>query len=225
MMRPMGRGRLSLGVLLLAAVTLTGCGAASEDYDDVGIDELVIPTPSPDPDDFVGYVDNAWFPLEQGSTWTYDVEADGQVGESTVTVEPSNLLLEGVKVTSVLTSTSLDAAPATETTDYYAQDLDGNVWWFGRAGVWDVTVAGAEAGLVMPADPRVGDGWRLALLDGVVEDRATVESVEDGQVVLRVESDLTPDAVVQRTYDDGVGLVRTFNLEGPPGSSELASGP
>ena len=77
----------------------------------------------------------------------------------------------------------------------------------------------------MPADPRVGDGWRLALLEGVVEDRATVESVEDGQVILRVESDLTPGTVVQRTYDDGVGLVRTFNLEGPSGSSELASGP
>ena len=87
MMRPMRRGRLSVG-LLLAALTLTGCGAASEDYEDVGIDELVIPTPSPDPDDFVGYVDNPWFPLEQGSTWTYDVEAGGQVGESTVTVEP-----------------------------------------------------------------------------------------------------------------------------------------
>jgi hypothetical protein len=223
-MRPMGRRRLLAG-LLLAVLTLTGCGAASEDYDDVGIDELVIPTPSPDPDDYVGYVDNAWFPLEQGSTWTYDVEADGQVGETTVTVVPSNLLLAGVKVTSVLTSTSLAGTPATETTDYYAQDRDGNVWWFGRAGVWDVTVAGAEAGLVMPADPRVGDGWRLALLEGVVEDRATVESVEDGQVILRVESDLTPDTVVQRTYDDGVGLVRTFNLEGPPGTAELTSGP
>ena len=26
-------------------------------------------------------------------------------------------------------------------------------------------------------------------------------------------------------YEDGVGLVRTFNLEGPPGSSELTDGP
>jgi hypothetical protein len=224
MMRPMRRGRLFVG-LLLAALTLTGCGAASEDYEDVGIDELVIPTPSPDPDDFVGYVDNPWFPLEQGSTWTYDVEADGQLGETTVTVEPSNLMLGGVKVTSVRTSTSLGGAPATETTDYYAQDKDGNVWWFGRAGVWDVEVADAEAGLAMPADPRVGDGWRLALLDGVVEDRATVESAEDGQVILRVESDLAPDSVVQKSYDDGVGLVRTFNLEGPTGSAELTSGP
>ena len=29
--------------------------------------------PSPDPDDFVEAVDNPWFPLEPGPTWTYDV--------------------------------------------------------------------------------------------------------------------------------------------------------
>ena len=64
-MRPMRRGRVSVGLLALA-LTLTGCGAASEDYEVAGIDELVIPTPSPDPDDFVGHVDNPWFPLRAG---------------------------------------------------------------------------------------------------------------------------------------------------------------
>jgi hypothetical protein len=224
MMRAMRRARLSAGALVVALV-LTGCGAASEDYEIAGIDQLVIPTPSPDPQDFVGYVDNQWFPLDQGSTWTYAVNVDGGAGETTMTVEPSNLALAGVAVTVLRSETVVGTDPAVVTTDYFAQDRDGNVWWFGRAGVWDVTVAGAEAGLVMPADPRVGDGWRLALLDGVVEDRATVESIEDGQVILRVESELTPGVVVQRSYDDEVGLVRTFNVEGPTGSSELTSGP
>ena len=222
-MRPMRRGLASVG--LLVALVLTGCGAASEDYEIAGIDELVIPTPSPDPDDFVGHVDNPWLPYEQDNEWTYDVADGVQAGRTTVTVEPSNLRLGGVAVTAVRTETLVGEGPAIDTVDYYAQDRDGNVWWFGRAGVWDVTVAGAQAGLAMPADPRVGDGWRLALLEGVVEDRVTVESVADGQVILRVESALTPGVVVQRSYDAGVGLVRTFNLEGPPGSSELSSDP
>ena len=224
MMRPMRRARTSLGALVLALV-LTGCGAASEDYEETGIDGLAIPTPSPDPEDFVGHVDNPWLPLAQGNEWTYDVVDGAEVGRATVTVEPSNLLLGGVAVTTVRTETILGEDPPTERVDYYAQDRDGNVWWFGRQGVWDVDVAGAEAGLAMPADPRVGDGWRLALLEGVVGDRVTVERVADGSVVLRVESDLTPDVVVQQVYDEGVGLARTFNLEGPPGSSELTSGP
>jgi hypothetical protein len=138
-----------------------------------------------------------------------------------VSVEPSNLLLGGVEVTTVRTSTSIGLGMPTETVDYYAQDRDGNVWWFGRAGVWDVTVAGAEAGLAMPADPRIGDGWRVGLLDGVVEDRATVDSLADGVLVLRVESELLPGLVDQRVYEKGVGLVRTL-IEGPP---ELTSGP
>ena len=37
-----------------------------------------IPTPSPDPADFVGAVDNPWLPLAPGRTWTYDVvDVDG----------------------------------------------------------------------------------------------------------------------------------------------------
>jgi hypothetical protein len=223
-MRPMRRTCASLGALLLALV-LTGCGAASEDYEIAGIDELEIPTPSPDPDDFVGYVDNPWLPLEEGNEWTYDVADGVQGGRATVTVEPSNLRLGGVAVTPVRTETLLGKGPAVVTVDYYAQDRKGNVWWFGRQGDWDVEVAGAEAGLAMPADPRVGDGWRLALLEGVVEDRATVARVADGQVILRVESELTPGVMVQRAYEDGVGLVRTYNLEGPSGSSQLVSGP
>ena len=46
---------------------------ASERSPPTGVDELVIPTPSPDPADFVAVVDNPWLPLEPGRTWTYDV--------------------------------------------------------------------------------------------------------------------------------------------------------
>ncbi len=45
--------------LLVVAATLSGCGAAGqanpEKYPPAGVDELVIPTPAPDPDDFVAH--------------------------------------------------------------------------------------------------------------------------------------------------------------------------
>lgn len=211
MMRPMRR----TGVLLtlLATLVLGGCGTDSELIDSSGVDELVIPTPSPDPDDFVGYVDNPFFPLEQGSEWTYD-DSDG--GTTTVTVEPSNLLVGGVKITWVETTKG-----DTETVDYYAQDRDGNVWWFGRQGVWDVETGG-EAGLAMPADPRVGDGWRRGFQEGVVEDQLTVMTLDGDTLVLRQESDLEPGVEVELTYATGFGLTSSL---GPAGSSELSSGP
>ena len=65
----MRRGPLSVGVVALV-LTLAGCGSVSVDYEETGIDGLTVPTPTPDPEDFVGEVDNPWLPLEPGSTWT-----------------------------------------------------------------------------------------------------------------------------------------------------------
>ena len=222
----MRRVRVSVGAALLALV-LSGCGSVSEEYEVTGIDQLDIPTPSPDPDDFVATIDNPWLPLEPGHVWTYDVGGETS-GTTVVAVADRSETVAGVEVTVVETRMA-EQSPGVEVTarrtDYFAQDREGNVWWFGTEGVWEAGLDGAEAGLAMPADPRVGDGWRLALSDGVVEDRATVESIEEGQVIVRVESDLTPDVVELRSYDAGVGLVRTVNVDGPRGSSELQSGP
>ena len=74
----------------------------------------------------------------------------------------------------------------------------------------------------MPADPRVGDGWRRGYLEGVVEDRLTVMKLEGDEVVLRQESDLEPGVTVELTYAKGFGLTSSL---GPTGSSELSSGP
>jgi hypothetical protein len=217
----------ALSVALAVGLALTGCGSVSEEYEIAGIDELEIPTASPDPGDFVATIDNPWLPYAAGNVWTYDVEGEFS-GRRTVTVADETEVVAGVDVVVVVTEDHEEGSGWEATAfrrDFYAQDREGNVWWFGSDGEWEAGVDGAEAGLAMPADPRVGDGWRLALRDGVVEDRATVESVEDGQVVLLIESELAPDGVVQRTYDTGVGLTRTFNLEGPTGSSLLVSGP
>ena len=198
---------------MLGTLVLGGCGADSEQIDTSGVDELVIPTPSPDPDDFVRHVTNPYLPLERGNEWTYD-NSDGST--TTVTVEPSNLVVAGVPVTWVQSTTN-----GVDTVDYYAQDAAGNVWWFGRQGVWDVE-SGGQAGLAMPAEPRVGDGWRRGYQEGVVEERLTVMSLDHGTVVLRQESDLAPGAIVELTYTESFGLTSSL---GPEGSSELSAGP
>src|SRR5689334_23052951 len=131
MIRPMRRAVVVLTVL--SALALTGCGADSERIETSGVDELEIPTPSADPDDFVGYVDNPYFPLPDDGEWVYDNRGGGT---TTVTVEPSNLVVGGLRVTWVQTVTEGDIETST-TVDYYAQDEDGNVWWVGRQGVWD----------------------------------------------------------------------------------------
>jgi hypothetical protein len=223
------RVRRALAALLCAlALGVTGCGTASEPSPPTGVDELVIPTPSVDPDDFVERVDNRWLPLSPGAAWTY-----GLAGEQTGTV---SVAVSGTSTVSGVAATVVETTwPDHRTTDYYAQDRDGNVWWLGRDGVWEAGVDGAEAGLAMAAEPRVGDGYRMARADGLVEDHAQVRSVSaavtvpagryEGCVDIETASPLAPGVRLLSTYADEVGLVRTVSVEGPEISLELVTGP
>ena len=205
------RVRRALVALLGLMLLLGGCGSASVSSPPAGVDELVVPTPSPDPDDFVTGVDNPWLSLPAGRTWTYDVvDVDG-THRLTVTVG------DGPEIAGVATTARISAEADEGSTDYYAQDTDGNVWWFGRAGEWQAGEDGAQAGLAMPADPRVGDGYRTAYQSGVVETVATVRSLKgsatvlagsyDDLLVTRETSDLEPGRSLERSWAQGVGLV------------------
>ena len=157
-----GRRRATLvGLsLLLLSGAASGCGSGSDPSPPAGVDGLVIPTPSVDPDDFVTGVDNPWLPLPLGATWEYDVTGDQPGTASVTTLEGPDV--EGVATTAVRTELVPDRGGRTVATDFYAQDEQGNVWWFGREGEWLTGEDGAEAGLAMADHPRVGDGYRQA---------------------------------------------------------------
>ena len=84
MLAPMVRAVRRLAGLATTGVlagVLAGCAGVGQPapYDSTGINGLVIPTPSPDADDFVGGVDNPWLPLEPQATWRYDVTELGLI--------------------------------------------------------------------------------------------------------------------------------------------------
>ncbi|HSD01159.1 MAG TPA: hypothetical protein VLB81_02235 [Gaiellales bacterium] len=197
-------------VTLAVLSALAGCGTASQPSPPTGVDELVIPTPTPDPEDFVDTVDNPWFPLAPGTTWTYAVNDVAGAHTMTVSVEP------GPEVAGVPTTARVSSMGRDVVTDWFAQDDRGNVWWFGRDGSWQAGADGAEAGLAMAAEPRIGDGYRLALAPGVSEDTATVMALDDRVTVpagtfdtLLVNglSELEAGAHTETSYAEGVGLV------------------
>ena len=203
------RIRRTVAALLLPATLVpaaSGCGTFAQSYAPAGVDGLTIPTPDPQPRDFVGTVDNPWFPLEDGISRTFDVSGDGAPGATrTVTVGPGRVEVAGVATTAVRSTRGAEV-----TTDYYAQDRRGNVWWFAHDGAdrsWRAARDGAQAGLAMPATPRVGDGYRTAYLPGVVQDVATVVEVDRSTVQVDITSTLAPGGVTRETYRRGTGLV------------------
>ena len=205
------RVRRALAALVVLPIALGGCGSAGVSSPPSGVDKLVVPTPTPDPHDFVDAVDNPWLPLPSGGTWTYDVVDVEGAHPLTVTVE------DGPEIAGVATTARVSAEDGETTTDWLAQDADGNVWWFGRAGEWQAGTDGAEAGLAMPATPRVGDGYRTAYLPGVVEDVVTVLALDgsatvpaasyDDLVVTEQATSLEPGGAIEQSWARDVGLV------------------
>jgi hypothetical protein len=222
----------------LAAGFLASCGGSPEPLGPTGIDGLTIPMPSPTPSDFVPRVDNPWFPLSPGTRWVYRHYTSVDAQTLVATVLPATREIDGIATTAV--RWQWRRSPRRTTTiavRWYAQDRAGNVWWFGQhlrgSGAAEVDVLatsswlaghdGAEAGLLVAARPRIGDGYANGLQTGVVERRSTVVSLRSsvavprrtyrGTLTIRDQSGLDPKNLVQSFFARGVGLVAQQTIE------------
>jgi hypothetical protein len=130
--------------------------------------------PPVDPANFVPadqIVGNAYFPLKKGTKWVYNNTAGETI---TVTVTDQTAEILGIPVVVVTDVVELDGKTTEDTIDWYAQDVDGNVWYFGESttatnpenmlisveGSWETGVDDAKPGIIMPAVPTVGDVYR-----------------------------------------------------------------
>jgi hypothetical protein len=221
----------------LAVATLSGCAGGPPHVDPAGVDGLEIPTPAPNPRDFAASVDNPWFPLEPGTVWTYRATSEEGAETVVVTVTDRTRVVQGV-TTTVVHDVVRDGRGRTveDTFDWYAQDNAGNVWYFGEdttaydgrrtstEGSWEAGVDGAEAGLLMPARPRVGDGYAQEHLAGVAEDRGRILALRERRevpagtyvdvVVTEDTTPLEPGLVERKYYARGVGVVFEEDVAG-----------
>lgn len=196
------------------AVALSGCAGIGQPqpYDSTGINGLVIPTATPDPADFVDTVDNPWLALEPGATRRFRVTDDGRpVGTLDAEVVAGTTTIAGLEATGVRTTTDIDGERSEETA-FYAQDDRGNVWLVGADADgegWRAGEGGAEAGLAMPADPRLGDGWVAYVAPGWAEATLRVEDQSREMVQMADEAGTT----TRRIYELGAGLVSVEDLD------------
>jgi hypothetical protein len=183
-------------------------------------------------------VDNPWFPLKPGTTYEYRGVRDGKPARDVVRVTSQTRVIDGVRCTSVDDRLYLHGRLAERTTDWYAQDAAGNVWYFGEAtaeldrrgrvtsreGSWRSGVDGARAGIFMPAHPRVGQTFRQEHYRGHAEDHFRVLSLNASVTVPYTSSThalltkewtpLEPDVVDHKLYVRGTGLVEERTIKG-----------
>src|SRR5215831_1412962 len=186
--------------------------------------------------DFVSRVDNPYFPLDPGTVFRYVTNfKSGQEVNDVVVTHDTKMIL-GVMTTVVLDSVYTNGDLTEATADWYAQDKTGNVWYFGEdskeldhgtvistEGSWEAGVAGAQPGIIMEANPKVGDAYRQEYQAGVAEDMAKVTGI-DVPVTVPYRSfssletlewtALTPNDRARKYYAPHVGVVLEMTPKG-----------
>jgi hypothetical protein len=187
---------------------------------------------------FVDRVDNPWFPLTPVTTLIYRGSKDGEPARDVVTVTHRTKVIQGVRCTVVHDLLYLNGKLAERTSDWYAQDARGNVWYYGEAtaeldlkgrvtsteGSWQSGVDGARAGIFMPAHPRVGQSFRQEYYRGEAEDHFQILSLNASVKVPYTSSrhalltkewtPLEPDVLDHKLYVRGIGNVKEETIKG-----------
>jgi hypothetical protein len=197
-----------------------------------------------DPAWFVTEIDNPYFPLVPGTTLVYRGESDGE--REVVTIEVTEETKEILGVTCVVVKDTVRVAgEVTEfTLDWYAQDVDGNVWYMGEdteeyedgkvvttEGSWEAGVDGALPGVIMPADPQVGSAYTQEHYAGEAEDKGKVVAVGEtitvpygsfeDVVVTEDWTPLEPKFLEHKHYAQGIGVVFEELVRGGEGFLRL----
>jgi hypothetical protein len=206
--------------------------------------------PKIDPSNFVKGIVNPYFPLEPGTTWVYE----GRTPECTERVEDTVLRVKkrvmGVECVVLRDRVWLNGELIEDTVDWHAQDKEGNVWYFGEytkeyengkvVSTGGSFVAGEKSalpGIIMPADPKVGDSYRQEYYRGEAEDMAEVislngaalndavstpyDSFGDDVLVTKDWNPLEPDILEHKYYAPGIGLIGETKVTGPSEKVEL----
>src|SRR4029077_18186779 len=198
------------------------------------------------PGDFIRVIDNPYYPLPVGRTLIYRGVRDGQTQTDRVHVTSGTKVLEGITATAVSDVARHNGKLLEKTTDWFAQDKQGNVWYLGedtaaylpngqidRSGSWQAGGHDGGRGIIMLAHPQIPDAYRQEFLRGQAEDTAWIVNkggsvrVPFGvvhHILTSLEfTRLEPGVIDQEIYAPGIGIVRELSQKGPLEVARLVS--
>jgi len=230
---------LAVATLLTAACGSGGGGGKKEAAPPAPTPTTVAPAPIPaayhptiDPAAFSATITNPYFTLTPGTTHIYEGTRDGQPQRAEMVVTSETKTIMGVRCVVVRDTVTSSGSVVEGTTDWYAQAVNGDVWYFGEdtkeftngvvsstKGSWEAGVDGAQPGIIMKAKPVVGDAYRQEYRPGEAEDTAKVARIDpqvkvpagtfNNVVVTEDTNPLEPDFYDLKSFASGTGLVYT----------------
>lgn len=198
--------------------------------------QIFILSPAVRPERFVDCVDNQFYPMIPGTVYHYEAEVEDGMETTTVTMTDQIEEVMGISTTVVYDVVRLNGELLEETYDWYAQDKAGNIWYFGEDvtnynledgtidhdGAWKAGVDGAVPGIIMLANPVVGDIYREEYWEGEAMDMAAVASVHKfastqlGTFENTLETanyNTLDEELEQKVYAVGIGFVVEEHVE------------
>src|SRR5919107_6340296 len=181
----MGQKSLLSAIIGSMLVLMAGCTSSSSQ-------EHKAYTPHINPSEFTTTIDNEYFPMKPGTTFLY--QGGTERGEMSVTSHTKKVM--GVECVVVDDRAWEDGQLIEKTYDWFAQDKEGTVWYFGEdtkeyengkvvstKGSWEAGVDGAKPGIIMPAHPKVGQSYHQEYYPGEAMDMGRVISLNTSVTV------------------------------------------
>lgn len=192
-------------------------------------------------------VDNPWLPLKPGTIAVYTGVKDRLSAVDVFKVTHKTQVIDGVRCVVIDDRLYLAGRLAERTTDWYAQDRAGNVWYFGEAteelnpngtikgtaGSFQAGKSGARQGIFMPANPRIGATGQQEFSKGNAEDHFKILSLSahistpggsSRHALLTQETTpLEPGVLDHKTYIRGIGTVLEATIRGGDERLKLVS--
>jgi hypothetical protein len=184
-----------------------------------------------DPANFVNDVNNPYFPLVPGTTMEYS--GTTQDGDENLRIEVTHRhkIILGVVTRVVIETAAINGEVVEIAENWYAQDREGNVWYFGEftqdfqdgnpagtAGSWEAGVDDASPGIIMLAHPTTGETYFQEFAPDVAQDMATVMKTDEtlaipyqtftGVLVTKEWSPLQSNSIEHKYYAPGIGLIQ-----------------
>lgn len=186
--------------------------------------------PQINPNDFASKINNRYLALTPGKKFVYKGETEEGTERVEVYATHDTKKVMGVNAIVVRDRVWLNDELIEDTKDWFAQDKYGNVWYFGEdskeivngkivstKGSWEAGVNGAKPGIVMKANPQVGDIYRQEYYPGEAEDMAEIlgfgakvnvpYGTFENCLQTREWSPLEPGSDEHKYYCPGVGSV------------------
>ena len=172
---------------------------------------------------------------------------DGHPSREVMTVTHRIKVIDGAPCVVIEDRLYLSGYLGERTTEWYSQDKQGNVWYFGEdtaelakngqitstSGTWRAGVKGAKPGIYMFAHPKVGQAAQQEFYKGQAQDHFKVLSLHASVNVPYTSSTtamlteewtpLEPGALDHKLYVRGIGTVLEQTVKGGSERAALVS--